>query len=123
MGEDVVNAHEGLVDGPGHALREAEAHEKGTYEPGHGRRRHSVQILRSHSRLGQGARYDPIYPFAVLAARDLGNDALIFRVEGNLSGDYVGQDARAVLDDGRGAFVAGSLNSQDSHRPPPPPGP
>ena len=118
MGEDVVDADEGPVDGPGHALGEAEPDEEGADEAGPGGSRYAVELAGPDSGLFEGLIDDAADPLAVLAAGYLGDDALILLVEGNLRGDDVGEDALPVLHDGGGALVAGGLNSKDSHRPP-----
>ena len=49
----------------------------------------------------------------MLAAGELGNDAAVAGVGGDLRGDDGGKRARSALDDGRGGFVAGGLDAED----------
>jgi hypothetical protein len=63
----------------------------------------------------------PVEHLDMGAGGDLGHDAAIGRVLGDLAHRPVGENlARAVrcrmLDDGGGGFVAGGLDSQNAHR-------
>ena len=49
----------------------------------------------------------------VLAGGELGDDAAVGGVDGDLRGDDVGELACAALDDGGGGLVAGALDAQD----------
>ena len=49
----------------------------------------------------------------MLAAGQLGNDAAVAGVGGDLRGDDGGERARAALDDGRGGLVAGGFDAED----------
>jgi hypothetical protein len=48
----------------------------------------------------------------VLAGGELGDDAAVGRVNGDLGGDDVGELAAAALDDGGGGLVAGALDAE-----------
>jgi hypothetical protein len=116
MGEDVVDPDEGLADRPGETLREAEADEEGADEPGLRGDGYAGEIRGGHARVPERAGDDARDPLGMLAARYLGDDALVLLVKGDLRRDDVGEDGPAVLDDSCGALVAGGLNPEYPHR-------
>ena len=48
----------------------------------------------------------------MIARGQLGDDAPVFFVHGNLAGDSIGQNTAAVFDDGRRGFVAAGLDGE-----------
>ncbi len=115
MPVEMVHADDREVARPRERARRLDAGEKRADEPGalgHGDRVDGFQP----SRRLDGFPDDGEDRAEVRARGQLGDDAAIGRVEGDLGGDHVRQHVAFGRDDRRGGLVTGRLDAQYSHR-------
>ena len=110
---EVVDGDEGKIVGEGEGLGVGDADEQRPGEAGTGGDGDGVEIGEGDAGLGQRGADDGNDGAEMLAAGQLGNDAAVAGVGGDLRGDGGGKRARAALDDGRGGLVAGGFDAED----------
>ena len=110
---EVVDGDEGQVVGEGEGLGVGDADQQRSGEAGTGGDGDGVEIGEGDAGLGQSGADHGNDGAEMLAAGQLGHDAAVAGVGGDLRGDDGGKRARAALDDGRGGLVAGGFDAED----------
>ncbi len=113
MAFEVVDGDEGKVVGKGEGFGVGDADEKRSGEAGAGGDGDGVEVGEGQAGFGEGGADDGNDGAEMLAAGQLGNDAAVAGVGGDLRGDDGRESARAALDNGRGGFVAGGFDAED----------
>ena len=110
---EMIDGDEWEVVGEGESLGVGDADEKRSGEAGAGGDGDGVEIGEREAGFGERGADDGNNGAKMLAAGELGNDAAVAGVGGDLRGDDGGERARSALDDGRGGFVAGGFDAED----------
>ena len=110
---EVVDGDEGDVLRVGQGLGVGDADEQRSGEAGAGGDGDGVEIGEGDAGLGQGGADDGNDGAEMLAAGQLGDDAAVAGMGGDLRGDDRGKRAGAALDDGGGGLVAGGFDGED----------
>src|ERR1700759_3790707 len=109
----VVDGDERLAEGPGQGLGVADADEQGAGEAGAFGDGDGVDFRHGDAGFAEGGIDDRDDGAEVLAGGELGDDAAVGGVDGDLGGDDVGELAAATLDDGGGGLVEGAFEAQN----------
>ena len=99
----------------GERLAGREPDEKRADQPGPGGRRDQIDLLDRRVSLGERLLEGDREVLEVRAGRDLGNDAAVRSVRGELRGDDVREHAAVPVEDRNGGLVAGSFDAEDEH--------
>ena len=110
---EVVDGDEGLAGAEGEGLGVEDADKEGSGEAGAVGDGDGVEVGVLESGFGYGGADDRDDVAEVLAAGELGDDAAVVGVEGDLAGDDVREEIAAGADDGGGGLVAGGLDAED----------
>ena len=110
---EVVDGDEGLGKRGGESLGVADADEQSAGEAGAFRNGDGVELLHVCPGFAKCGIDDGDDGAEVLAGGELGDDAAVRGVDGDLGGNDIGELACAALDDSGGGFVAGALDSED----------
>ena len=113
MAFKVVDGDEGDVLREGQGLGVGDADQQRSGEAGAGGDGDGVEVVEGDVGLGEGGADDGDDGAEMLAAGQLGNDAAIAGVGGDLRGDDRGKCAGAALDDGGSGLVAGGFDGED----------
>ncbi len=112
---EVVDGDERLAQRPCEGLGVADADEQRAGETGAFGDGDGIQVfmpnIAPHAGFAEGGVDDGDDGAEVLAGGELGDDAAVGGVDGDLGGDDVRELARAALDDGGGGLVAGALDT------------
>ena len=109
----MVDGDEGQVVGEGKSFGVGDAHQKRSRETGAAGDGDGVEIREGDVGLGECGADHGNNSSEMLAGSQLGNDASIAGVGGDLGGNDGAERARAALDDGGGGLVAGGFDGQD----------
>ena len=118
---EVVHPDQRLVVDPGEGLREVDANEQRSGEPGPVRDGHRLDVVPRHAGAGPRLVQDRHDPAQVGSGRHLRDDAPGRSVERDLGGNDVGVDPPAALDDRDAGLVARQFEGEDersAHRSP-----
>lgn len=109
----MVDGDEGLAGSEGQRLGIKDADQERSGETGALRDGDGVKVFEADAGLGHGGADDRDDVAQMLAAGELGDDAAIVGVQGDLAGDDVGQGLRTGANDGGGGLVAGGFDAED----------
>ncbi len=110
---EVVDGDERLAERVGEGFGVADADEQRAGEAGAFGDGDGVEVGKGDAGFAEGGVDDGDDGAEVLAGGELGDDAAVGGVDGDLGGDDVRELARAALDDGGGGLVAGALDTED----------
>ena len=99
----------------GERLAGREPDEKRADQPGPGGRRDQIDLLDRRVSLGERLLEGDREVLEVRSGRDLGDDAAVRSVRGELRGDNVREHAAVPVEDRNGGLVAGSFDAEDEH--------
>ena len=109
---EVVDGDERLRERVGEGLGVSDADEERAGEAGAFGDGDGVELPHGHLGFAEGSVDDGDDGAEVLAGGELGDDAAVGGVDGDLRGDDVRELACAALNDGGGGLVAGTLDTQ-----------